>query len=90
VFGLEILRLDYLSCLLTILSSVLIGKKLWHGWVFAGANSIIVCIIAVRTAQFGFVPANLFCIGLYAHNLRHWRPKPPTASPRFLNRKRVP
>jgi hypothetical protein len=82
VFGLEILRLDYLSCLLTIVSAVLIGKKLWHGWVVAGANSIVVCIIAMHTAQFGFVPANLFCIGLYAHNLRHWRPRTGSASPR--------
>jgi hypothetical protein len=82
VFGLENLRLDYLSCLLTILSTILIGKKLWHGWVIAGANSIIMCVIGMRTAQFGFVPANLFCIGLYAHNLRHWRPKAPTGTPR--------
>src|SRR5579864_4013110 len=36
------LRLDYLSCFLTILSTVLIGKKLWQSWVVAGANSIII------------------------------------------------
>ena len=67
------LRLDYLSCVLTVLSTVPIGKKLWHGWVVAGANSVVVCIIGVRTAQFGFVPANLLCIGLYASNLWNWR-----------------
>ncbi len=39
------LRLDYLSCVLTILSTVLVGKKLWQGWVVAGVNSIIICII---------------------------------------------
>src|SRR5260370_5642397 len=27
------------------------------------------------TAQFGLVPANLFFIGLYANNLRNWRPQ---------------
>ena len=69
------LRLDYLSCLLTILSTVLVGKKHWQGWVVAGANSILLCVIGMRTAQFGFVPANLFCIGLYANNLWNWRPK---------------
>jgi hypothetical protein len=69
------LRLDYLYCLLTILSTVLIGKKLWQGWLIAVANSIILCFIGMRTAQFGFLPANLFCIGLYANNLWHWRPK---------------
>jgi hypothetical protein len=69
------LRLDYLSCVLTILSTVLVGKKLWQGWVVAGANSIIICIIGMRTAEFGFVPGNLFCIGLYANNLWNWRPK---------------
>jgi hypothetical protein len=66
-------RLDYVSCILTILSTVLVGKKLWQGWVVAGANSIIICIIGMRTAEFGFLPGNLFCIGLYANNLRHWR-----------------
>jgi hypothetical protein len=69
------LRLDYLSCLLTIVSTVLIGKKLWHGWIVAAVNSVVICFIGVRTAQFGFVPANLFCIGLYASNLSSWRPK---------------
>ena len=69
------LRLDYLSCFLTILSTVLIGKKLWQGWFIAGANSIIICVIGMRTAQFGFLPANLFCIGLYANNLWNWRPQ---------------
>lgn len=68
-------RLDYVSCLLTILSTVLLGKRLWHGWIVAGVNSIILCIIGMKTAQFGFVPANLFCIGLYANNLWSWRPK---------------
>lgn len=75
MFGLELMRLDYLSCVLTVVSTVLIGKKLWQGWAIAGANSIIVCVIGMHTAQFGFIPANLFCIGLYANNLRTWRPK---------------
>jgi hypothetical protein len=67
------LRLDYLSCLLTVLSTILVGKKLWQGWVIAVVNSIVVCIIGMRTAQFGFVPANIFCIGLYANNVWSWR-----------------
>jgi hypothetical protein len=66
-------RLDYLSCVLTVVSTVLLGKRLWQGWVIAGANSIVVCMIGMKTAQFGLVPANLFCIGLYAHNLWKWR-----------------
>ena len=69
------LRLDYLSCLLTVLSTVLVGKKLWQGWVIAGVNSAIICVIGIRTGQLGFVPANLLCIGLYATNLLRWRPK---------------
>lgn len=69
------LRLDYLSCVLTITSTVLIGRKMWHGWVLAALNSVVVCVIGVHTAQFGFVPANIFCIGLYANNLTRWRLK---------------
>jgi hypothetical protein len=78
------LRLDYLSCFLTILSTVLVGKKLWQGWVIAGANSIIICVIGMRTAEFGFVPGNLFCIGLYANNLWHWRLKAQIANSQSL------
>ena len=69
------IRLDYLSCVLTIVSTVLVGKKMWHGWVVAAINSVVISWIGIRTAQFGFVPANLFCIGLYANYLAQWRPK---------------
>jgi membrane-bound ClpP family serine protease len=71
--GLHIMRLDYLSCVLTVIGTVLIGRKLWQGWVVAAINSAVVCVIGLRTAQFGFVPANLLCIALYASNLFHWR-----------------
>jgi nicotinamide riboside transporter PnuC len=66
-------RLDYLSCVLTIVSTILVGRRCWEGWVLAAVNSVIVCLIGLRTAQFGFIPANVFCIGLYAVNLRSWR-----------------
>ena len=82
--GSEMLRLDYLSCLLTIVSTVLVGRKRWQGWIIAGANSVILCVIGMRTAQFGFVPANLFCIGLYANNLWSWRPKANTRTANSL------
>lgn len=66
-------RLDYVSCVLTVLGTILLGKKLWHGWVVCAINSAVVCVIGVRTAQFGFVPANLLCIALYTNNLVVWR-----------------
>ena len=68
-----LLRLDYLSCVLTICSTILVGKRCWKGWVVAAINSGVVCVIGFRTGQFGFIPANVFCIGLYAVNLRSWR-----------------
>ncbi|HZP34060.1 MAG TPA: hypothetical protein VFB23_11940 [Candidatus Acidoferrales bacterium] len=68
------MHLDYISCLLTILSTILIGRRLWHGWIVAAVNSLVVCVIGVQTAQYGFLPGNLFCIALYAHNLSSWRP----------------
>ena len=67
------LRLDYLSCVLTVLSTILIGKRCWEGWVLAAANSIIICVIGLQTSQWGFIPANIFCIVLCAINLRTWR-----------------
>jgi hypothetical protein len=73
--GAVLLRLDYLSCVLTILSTILIGKRCWEGWILAAVNSAVVCLIGFRTSQFGFIPANVFCIALYALNLRSWRGK---------------
>ena len=68
-----VLRLDCLSCVLTILSTILVGRRCWEGWVLAAANSLIICVIGLRTAQLGFIPANLFCIVLYAFNFQTWR-----------------
>lgn len=66
-------RLDYLSCLLTVLSTVLVGRKMWHGLVVAGVNSVLICLIGLKTSQFGFIPANLFCIAVYGVSIRSWR-----------------
>jgi hypothetical protein len=76
------LRLDYLSCILTVVSTILIGRRMWHGWIIAAINSVVVCLIGIRTAQFGFVPANLFCLGLYANNLSQWRLPAVSQSPK--------
>ena len=77
---LHTVRLDYVSCILTILGTILLGKKLWQGWVVAAVNSAVVCVIGARTAQFGFIPANLLCIALYTSNLVTWRFKPQPSS----------
>jgi nicotinamide riboside transporter PnuC len=68
-----VLRLDYLSCVLTVASTILVGRRCWEGWALAVVNSVIMCIIGVRTAQLGFIPANVFCIAVSAINLRAWR-----------------
>ena len=79
------LRLDYLSCALTILSTCLVSRRMWQGWVVASVNSVIICVIGYRTAQLGFVPANLFCLALYVHAIYKWkRPSEETASPSKL------
>jgi hypothetical protein len=70
--GVAVFRLDYLSCCLTVLSTILVGQKRWTGLVVASVNSVLVCLIGLRTGQLGFIPANLFCIGVYAFNLRSW------------------
>ena len=66
-------RLDYFSCILTVLSTILVGRRMWQGWIIASANSAVICVIAFRTAQIGFVPANLFCLAIYGYNIAKWR-----------------
>ncbi len=73
------MQLNYVSCLLTVISTVLVGKRLWHGWMLAGLNSVIICLIGFETKQWGFIPANLFCLAIYAHNIRKWRRAEPEA-----------
>ena len=65
-------HLDYLSCFLTVLAAILLARKSWIGLLIAIVNSLIVCAIGLRTTQLGFIPANLFCICVYAFNMRSW------------------
>jgi hypothetical protein len=73
--GLIMFRLDYLSCFLTILAAVLVGRKSWTGLLISIVNSLIVCVIGFRTSQFGFIPANVICICVYTFSLRSWLKK---------------
>jgi hypothetical protein len=70
--GLAVFRLDYLSCFLTVLATILVGRKSWTGLLISIVNSLVVCVIGVRTSQFGFIPANLFCVCVYAFSIRFW------------------
>src|ERR1700692_2194307 len=65
-------RLDYLSCFLTVVATILVGRKMWTGLVVSGVNSLVVCVIGLHTSQYGFIPANVFCICINAFNLRAW------------------
>jgi hypothetical protein len=68
-----VLRLDYLSCILTISSTILLGRRCWEGWALCAINSVIICVIGLRTAQIGFIPANIFCLVVSAINIYSWR-----------------
>jgi hypothetical protein len=65
-------RLDYLSCFLTVVATILVGRRMWTGLVVSSVNSLIVCVIGLHTSQYGFIPANVFCICINAFNLRAW------------------
>jgi hypothetical protein len=64
--------LDYLSCFLTIVATILVARKMCTGLVISGVNSLIVCVIALHTSQYGFILANTFCICINAFYLRAW------------------
>src|SRR5437667_7878200 len=51
-----VLRLDCLSCVLTVFSTILVGRRCWEGWVLAAANSVIICAkTALRLSAVFFV-----------------------------------
>ena len=68
-------HLDYLSCFLTVVTTILLARKSWIGLLLAIVNSLIVCAIGLRTLQYGFIPANLFCVCVYAVSMRSWLKK---------------
>jgi hypothetical protein len=72
----QMFRLDYISCFLTIVATVLVGRRMWAGLVLSGINSLIVCVIGLHTSQYGFIPANMFCVCIYAMSLRSWLKAP--------------
>jgi hypothetical protein len=65
-------HLDYLSCFFTVLATILLARKSWIGLLVAIVNNLIVCAIGLRTSQLGFIPANLFCVCIYAFSMRSW------------------
>jgi hypothetical protein len=77
-------RLDYVSCLLTVASTVMVGRRLWQGWILAALNSIVFCMIGFHTGQWGFIPANIFCLLIYSYNIHKWRVPLNQASPQAL------
>jgi hypothetical protein len=68
-------RLVYLSCLLTVVATILVVREQWAGLVVSAVNSLIVCVIGLLTSQYGFILANVFCVCIYALNLKSWRTK---------------
>ena len=71
--GPNAVHLDYLSCLLTVVSTVMVSRKHWMGLVIASINSMIICAIGLHTGQYGLILANLFCITAYAYSVKSWR-----------------
>ncbi len=65
--------MDYLSCILTLVSTALVGKKRWEGFAVATVNSGLICMLARDAKQWGLIPANIFCMALYARNISKWR-----------------
>ncbi|HTH41988.1 MAG TPA: hypothetical protein VL498_02430 [Terracidiphilus sp.] len=59
--------------MLTVFSTFMVGRKHWMGLVIASINSVIICLIGWHTGQYGFIPANIFCILVYAWSIRSWR-----------------
>jgi hypothetical protein len=55
-----------------------VGRRYWEGWALAGINSVVICVIGFKTAQLGFIPANIFCMVMSAINLRAWRKPDPS------------
>ncbi len=65
--------MDYLSCILTLVSTALVGKKRWEGFAVATVNSGLICMLASDAKQWGLIPANVICMALYAKNISKWR-----------------
>lgn len=74
-------RLDYLSCLLTVLSTAFVARKQWYGLLIGALNCVIISVIGYQTHQYGFIAANAFCMVAYLASVRSWRNLKPSESP---------
>ena len=66
-------RLDYVSCILTISVDHLARTPLLGRLGLVAINSVIICVIGLRTAQTGIHPGELFCLVVSAMNVYSWR-----------------
>ena len=52
---------------LTVASTILVGRRCWEGWALAGVNSMIICMIGLRTEQLGLHSRQHFLHGHERH-----------------------
>ena len=66
------LRLDYISCGLTISSTILIGRKRWEGWIVAALNSVLICLIRMEHFSVGVHSRQRLLSCFVSYNLWEW------------------
>ena len=74
------LRLDYFSCLLTVLSTVFVARRQWFGLIIGAVNCVVISVIGYQTRQYGFIAANVFCMATYLVSVRSWRRQAPASA----------
>ncbi len=63
-------RLDYISCLLTVASTVLVGRRMWQGLIIAGVNSLIICCDRPANRATRIHPGKpVLCLAIYVYNI---------------------
>src|SRR5258708_384647 len=66
------MNLPLLTSVLSIATIVGVGRRQWWGQLFGVANCVVFMVIALH-GQWGYIPSNLICLGLYLSNARDWK-----------------
>ena|SRR5271157_5087906 len=65
-------NLPLLTSVLSIACIITVGRHKWYGHLFGVMNCIVFTVIALH-GQWGYIPSNVICFGLYVRNAWQWR-----------------
>jgi hypothetical protein len=66
------IHLDWVCGAMALLSTFVLGKKKWYGWLISATTNALFVVLNARAHLWGVVPVSLFCCILNLWNMVKW------------------